>query len=339
MKFITCASYHGTGSSAITDLISEFNNVLSFTNEEFRFLHDIDGVADLEYHLVENHNRHNSGHALKRYKRLVDFYSGNSLLKRYEAYFNNQWRKISYEYIADLTDFTYKGWWQYDLLDKGAFYYYLKLLPGKFIKATLWRNKSEKVYNALPNEITYCSYPTKEEFIELTRNYIEKLFNVVNKDNKEFIMVDQIVAASNIKKYTKYFENIKVVLVDRDPRDMYLLAKYEWNDPVIPTETIELFCKWYKYTRKHRKTEKFDSETVKFIMFEDLIYRYDDIVPQILDFLCLSTTDHIYKKKIFDPNVSVKNTQLWKKYPQTSKEMTYIENELKEYLYNYKNIR
>ena len=47
MKFISCASYYGTGSSAITDLISEYGSVFSFTDEEIRFLHDPDGVDDL----------------------------------------------------------------------------------------------------------------------------------------------------------------------------------------------------------------------------------------------------------------------------------------------------
>lgn len=38
VKIISCASYYGTGSSAITDFFSEFDNVFSLTNYEFRFL-------------------------------------------------------------------------------------------------------------------------------------------------------------------------------------------------------------------------------------------------------------------------------------------------------------
>ena len=79
MRFITCASYYGSGSSAITDLISEYQSVYSFTNEEFRFVQDPDGISDLEFQLVENFNRHNSGHALKRYKRLVEIYLAKSM--------------------------------------------------------------------------------------------------------------------------------------------------------------------------------------------------------------------------------------------------------------------
>lgn len=80
MRFISCASYYGSGSSAITDFVSEFDTVYSFTDEEFRFVQDPDGVSDLEYNLVENFNRHNSGHAIKRYKKLVDFYCGNMFI-------------------------------------------------------------------------------------------------------------------------------------------------------------------------------------------------------------------------------------------------------------------
>ena len=70
MKIITCASYYGSGSSALTDLVTEYARVKNLSEYEFRFIHDIDGIADLEYHLVNCHNRHNSGHALKRFRKL-----------------------------------------------------------------------------------------------------------------------------------------------------------------------------------------------------------------------------------------------------------------------------
>ena len=82
MRIISCASYYGSGSSAITDLISEYEDVFSLTNEEFRFVQDPNGISDLEYNLVENFNRHNSGWALKQYKKKVDFYPGNFLTHR-----------------------------------------------------------------------------------------------------------------------------------------------------------------------------------------------------------------------------------------------------------------
>ena len=102
MRFISCASYYGSGSSAITDFVSEFDTVYSFTDEEFRFVQDPDGVSDLEYNLVENFNRHNSGHAIKRYKKLVDFYCGNMFGKKYEKFFHVNWKKYSEKYKGEV---------------------------------------------------------------------------------------------------------------------------------------------------------------------------------------------------------------------------------------------
>ena len=99
MRFITCASYYGTGSSAVTDFVAEFDNVYNFTNEEFRFIQDPDGISDLEFNLVECFNRHNSGHSLKRYKKLVDFYAGNFFGSKYAGFFGDRWKQLSYEYI------------------------------------------------------------------------------------------------------------------------------------------------------------------------------------------------------------------------------------------------
>ena len=44
MRFITCTGYHGNVSSALTDLITEFDGVTSCGNEEFRFVFDSDVI-------------------------------------------------------------------------------------------------------------------------------------------------------------------------------------------------------------------------------------------------------------------------------------------------------
>ena len=131
MRLITCASYYGTGSSAITDFVAEFDNIFDLTNEEFRFIQDPDGISDLEFNLVECFNRHNSGHSLKRYKRLVDFYCGNRLSAKYSGTFGSKWKELSYKYIDSLTEFTYPGWWMYDLYDGGKGY----VKPFGFVNA------------------------------------------------------------------------------------------------------------------------------------------------------------------------------------------------------------
>ncbi len=333
MKVITCASYYGTGSSAVTDYIMGFNSVYSLGDYEFRFLHDTDGIADLEYHLVWNHNRHNSGHALKRFKKLVDFYSGNRLAARYEPFFNYQWKKIAYEYLDSLTDFSYKGWWQYDLLDKGEGFYYRKLLLNKLYRMTLGRN-NETTLNVLPNEITYCSHPTQEEFTQKTKKFMSQLLQEANVENKPFLMVDQLLPSSNLDRFWKFFDDIKVVIVERDPRDLYILEKYVWKGAVIPTEDVQTFCKWYQYTRAHRKTEQPDPDKALLIQFEDLIYHYDETTEKLRAWLGLDLAELDQKKLKLDPEKSKKNTRLWLTH-DIGDDLKVIETELAEYLYQY----
>lgn len=334
MRIISCASYYGTGSSAITNFLEEFDNCESLTDYEFRFLQDPNGVRDLEFQLVENHNRHTSGYALKRYKKFVE-QLGNPYFKRYESFFHGQWKKISYEYINDLTEFTYTGYWHQDVVDRGPLFHFWKRLENKILQKTIWRKQEEVALNELPNEITYCSYPTEEQFLKYTRKYIEKLFQVANQNNRKNIIVDQIVPPSNLNHYLRYFDDIKVFVVERDPRDMYLAEKYVYKGAVIPTESVEVFCKWYEYSRRHRKFENYDTEKVMFIRFEDLIYKYQETTEKIVKWLGFSKENHILPGKKFNPNKSIKNTRMWEKFPQASEEVKIISESLKEYLYQY----
>lgn len=331
MKLITCASYYGTGSSAVTDFVSEFDDVHSFTDEEFRFVQDPEGISDLEYNLVENYNRHNSGHALKRYKRLVDFYSGNRIFKRYEGFFHGNWKKYSYEYIDKLTSFSYRGWWQYDLMDRGKFFYFRKRILNKLLHLTIWRNKPDRQLNTMKKEVTLGTHPTENYFIESTKEYIENLFSSVS-EGLPMVMVDQIVPPTNLKRYLRYFKDIKVVVVDRDPRDIFVLDKYVWKDGAIPND-VDVFCKWFKMTREHRKTDVLETENTTFLKFEDMIFNYEETSRRLVSFLGLDESRHSKKKIIFNPDVSIKNTRTWERVECDPEEIKVIEKQLADYLY------
>lgn len=334
MKIITCTGYYGTGSSAVTDLLTEFDNVYSMGDYEFRFVQDPEGISDLEYNLVENHHRHNSGHALKRYCRVIDFLSGNSLNKKYEPYFNYKFKEISYKYVDELTSFKVKGMWHQDVIDKGKIFYFIERSFNKlymmFMK--IFFRKSETGITLLKNEQTYYSKPG-EEFYSITKTYMDDLFNEANKDKKEYIMVDQLVPPTNICRYIRYFTDIKVIVVDRDPRDIYILEKLYWKGTIVPCKDIEQFCEWYRYTREYNHND--DNSKVLRIKFEDLVYEYDKTVKLIYKFLNISSNNHKYKLRNFNPDISKKNTKLWIKHKELDKDIKIIEKNLSEYIYKY----
>ena len=335
MRIISCASYYGTGSSAITNYLEEFENCKSLSDYEFRFLYDPDGVSDLEFHIVENHHRHNSGYALKRYEKFAK-QLGNPYFKKYEYYFDGKWKSLTQEYIDKLTEFKYTGYWHQDVTDRGLLFYIWKRCLNKLLQKTIWRNQKERSLNELPKEITYCSYPPEEKFLEYTREYTDKLFEAANREQMDNLMIDQVVPPSNLKRYLRYFSNINVFVVDRDPRDVYLAEKYIYKGRIAPTESVELFCKWYEYTRRHRKTEKYDETKVMFVQFENLIYKYEQTTEKIREWLGLEKESHKYVRERFNPDISIKNTRLWEKIPGVSEDMKYIEEHLAEYLYQYK---
>ena len=186
----------------------------------------------------------------------------------------------------------------------------------------------------MPKEITYCSRPTKAEFEAKTKAYLSELMEAANPQKSPILMVDQLLPASEIYRFFPYFDDIKVIVVERDPRDLYILEKCEWKGTIIPTQDAETFCKWYKYTRAHRKTEVFDPQKVMLLQFEDLIYKYDETTEKLKAWLGLDNDTHIYGKEKFDPQVSIKNTRTWEKY-DVGNDLQIIESELKEYLYRY----
>lgn len=331
MKIITCASYGASGSSALTDLVAEYSNVHRMSDAEFRFLHDPDGISDLEFQLVECHNRHNAGRALKRFWRLCQYNGGNRIHRRYERFFGGKYLEYSKEYVDALTDFTNKGWWEYDLLDKGEKYVYLKKAEDRILKALPFTHR-----RILSKEVMLFSHPTEEYFLSETRKYVHKLLHAANLEGCEYIEVDQIVASQNIDRYLRYFEDpIEVFVIDRDPRDIYLLEKLYYGSD--NKDTPEMFCKKFRYIRNSGNPKNSTSSHIHYLQFEDFLFNYDAIVEQVEKATGLRPDSHVDKFKYLNPLRSIHNTRVWLGHPELSEDIHVIETELKDYLYPFEN--
>ena len=329
MKIITCASYHGKGSSALTDLVTEYNGVKSLGEYEFPFLYAMDGVSDLEFHLVQCKDRHLSGYALQRFERMSKFNAGNWFNKRYEPYFGNRYWLLTKEYIDSLIDIQVPGSCFYAEYDKGVYYYYLKRIWVKLLKK-LHIKLSEK------KSSIYYSQPTEEEFLKKTRSYTRKLFASTVIDNTDVLMIDQLIASSNVERCMRYVDdNLFVFIVDRDPRDVYLSNKYIWKEAIVPSDPYE-YCKWFKITHNCENVKDIKHKRVKRLFFEDLIYRYDSTVKEIEEFCGIKPCDHIAQFSKLNPRRSVVNTRLWEKFDDENVKV--IEKVLCEYLYDYNGV-
>ena len=241
MKLFTTASYYGSGSSAITDLLSEYSTVKALDSDfECRIAYDMFGLSDLEYYLVENNHRHNSSTAINMFLRLCGIYGLNKNIRfeNYSTIFPN-FHKSVIAYINELAPMSYKGGSHVDIYMKSDLFIFLLKIRGliynifhKFESTnddSAWLLKGVTPYERELGKIDYhISYPINV-FLEATQRFTENLFGSVNMGNNEYLMVDQLVPVSNTMRFVKYFKDLKVICIDRDPRDVYYNETKKWN--------------------------------------------------------------------------------------------------------------
>jgi hypothetical protein len=340
-KIIGVCGFISTGSSAVSDLLKEFKENIVFDDFEFDFTYIPDSIEDLAYHLNEGSSKIESSIvALARFKKLSNIRYLNKINKET----NNKFRLLTKEYINKITQVEWYGKHHIDFIlypnekifksQRVLLTYILKLLINleKIIKRQI---------NIFPlHKYSTSIYP--ENFYEITKKYIDDILVSMGKESGKNFVLDQPFAGNNPEKSFRYFNNPKAIIVDRDPRDHYLFGKKFLRPrlkPYYPTEKIEDYVKFYRYLRSDSVYMK-NSQNILSLKFEDMIYEYDKTVNKIMEFLNLKI--HAYPKTIFEPSLSINNTQLSKIYPDCKEDIAYIEKELPEYLYpfeNYRNIK
>ena len=328
-KVAISTGYYATGSSAVLDFFKDMKNTLILDIDEVRFLQDPYGVSDLEFNLVENPHRHNSPNAIKLFKREVCRLEQNKR-SAYFKMFNGQFKKISFEYIDQLVDFSFLGYChtdEHNLAGLSKVLFKIKKIFGKFLHFS-------EAHNYLPKNVDYCSWPTEDKFLDATKQYTKKLTAAasLNAENLKLIAYDQLIPASNAKRYLRYLDDAKLIIVDRDPRDIYTQIACLRPDHVIPTD-ISQFCLWYRKTRL-LSDACLNSENIMHVDFEDFVREFEGCAHRICDFIGIPFDEKKHVCKCFDPAKSINNVHVYKKYPQISKQIKIIEKELNEYLIN-----
>ena len=168
---------------------------------------------------------------------------------------------------------------------------------------------------------------TKET--EETKKYFEDLFEGMGVNKS--IMVDGLIATHSLDDISTFFDDLRIIIVRRDPRDVYLSEKYIWRTDTVPREVAD-FCKWF---RVRMNSYNYQKSVVLNIRFEDLIFDYENTVSKIEHFSGINSNTHVARQKYFIPEVSRNNCRIWERYPNEKKNMKIIEKELSEWIYPY----
>ena len=332
---ITGFGYSGSG--AFLDLLLEYEEIEFPWSEEFELsiLHNVDGIKDLEYKLLYKHCRFfDSDIAIKRFLHLVkDHYNMRGDL-RGKAY------PICLNYIRELIGIRFDSQSIYDQI----YFCNLKTFVIKyynFFISALFKNKMSKLFFKASTaekfkmnnfNTKYLSY-NPDNFVNSTRKMMGELLSIKRTDIEKILITDHLMPPDDPIPYFTYIdEEIKCIIVRRDPRDTYILAKEKYKRKIpIPVDNVNDFIWFYKYTIEQTKINS--SGSVLSINFEDLVYNYNDTIHEIELFCGISK--HISPFKYFDPNKSINNTQLYKTYRQYSNDIANIEEQLPDSLFDF----
>lgn len=333
-RIIVPTGYMGSGSSAITDLIAEYKDCDNKNQKfEYVFLHCPDGLFDLEDKLLLGNNALRSDEAIRSFeKNMKDLYDRKYWwVGNYKSILSENFNDITKKYIDKITEFNFQGfWYTHEKTNNKMFW---KLCFNKLIKImSLNKIKPKKVLKY--SDGMRISFIKKDEFYKESSKYIYDVINEISKDDN--IILDQLLLPFNLYRVDNYFgDELRVIVVERDPRDVFFLNKYIWqkrnNCIPVPLDVNE-FCKFYRNMRESEIITK--SNKILRIKFEDLIYQYDKTIDKIEKFMGFTKKDHVKPLSRFNPELSIKNTQIFnaKEYQEEAK---IIEKELKEYLYDF----
>ncbi len=323
---IGVTGYGATGASACMDLIKEFEDV-QFCNPhlEFQLLQQPDGIEDLRYHLTKSRRRISVNAAIVRFLRRCHLHEKDKI----NVLTHQQYGKLSEEYVNSLVQVTWQGKSSVDPEDLRSRFEkkkYRYLRGG--IDRVLGKVKPEAVWP--PYRTRYFTAVSEEEFVAATREYLDRLFAASGFDTSRPIMLEQLFCLEDPTEGGDYFDDFRSIIVDRDPRDVYVMTNGYFSGRVtsfMPNSgDVQAFIDYFRGLHHSKSSDP----RVYYLQYEDLIYRYEETARSIAGFIGLT---HTSPKERFKPEWSINNTKTWLKYPEFEKDIRAIEEQLPDLLY------
>jgi len=310
---VIIGGFGGSGSSAAVDLLREVEGFHSII-PELRFITDPDGILSLETALGTNWSPYQSDRAIKRFITLVWKLSRKGGFPYANQDFNRSicpsFRRLSLEYARSLVGTEYSGMWV-GINDPFSLFF---RKAAKVLKGTSPYGKK-----------IFLSRSPSNEFIPLTKAYLKELLGEAAQGKRAIL--DEGYASLFPSRVLALFDNARMIIISRDPRDTYANAvKYSY---AFAPRDVKGFIFWFR-SLMEKSNQETDSEVLLRIRFEELVLDYETQRSRILAFLRVPETAHSSPRSFFDPAVSKKNIGLWRSHPDVDA-MTRIGEELNQY--------
>lgn len=319
-----------SGSGAVLDYLKEYKNIYVADKAELSILYTPDGLEDLRERITTSPSRYwSSDSSIRRFLKFV-----KRKRRGLNHLTNNQFDDLVSQYLNKIIQIEWLGHTGVHIYQDDTVDYLLKQQLVRRIRE--WFEKSFFPIKAAiwPQKKMFYSYLSDDDFIETTKQFVKQLvLSMTNDSSADIVAIDQLFSANNPLKSFVFLDNPRAIVVQRDPRDVYLLAKNAIGmyASFIPTDDVNKFVCYYKGLMQ---SSNLNDDRIKVIQFEDLIYNYGQTTKQINIFLNLKDEQRT-SERYFLPEISINNTQLWLKYPAFHKDIKIIEENLKDYLYDF----
>jgi len=329
---ISTCSFGSTGSSVITDYLKEFNTLHVMDGAELTWISVPDGIIDLDYHLNNPHCRTaDSIVAIERYKTLC-----KEKIRSFEKCGISRYvfEKSLNEFLDSIIMASWK-WTKRQVKDEPFWRNIIIRLLYKTNYLNKWELKNKRQWEGFPYKDVFFSVKPKNFDVAVKKHIQDILYACGAKEN-EHLAFDQLFPGNNPQSCFKYFDDPYAIVVDRDPRDVYVFGRTVLlkgrAGHIMPLNNVRDFVVYYRALRDNQPYKE-KNDRILCLRFEDLVYNYETTTKKLREFLHLGENPN--PRSIFDPSISMANTQIWKRYPEFQKDIEFIERELKEYLFDF----
>lgn len=302
-KYIGVSGYGWTGSSALYEkFISDYD--FNYYHYEYSLIWDLNGILNLFDFLVTSNDPFLTTHRTESFLKYISkidskkwFLNPNGLNISYEN--NSNVLKHAEKLIDNLTILRYENMDRTTFSDLSN----LKILLIK-LKSRILKNKHKK--SLITNDIHKVRLEIKK--------FQDNIFS-----NTKPTLLDQPASIHRIDESIDLFSNMKLIIIDRDPRD--ILSDLSINNALLGVDfnlnrDITKYITWHNYLRTNKSKKALN------INFENLIFDEKKILNEIDEFI---GEESICNK--FNLNKSKKNIGIWRNI-LTEKESLFIKKNI-----------
>jgi Sulfotransferase family len=331
MKYVDLSGYSFTGKAAVIDLMREIRGCAVPSSEfEFALLRCKDGILDLEHALVEDWSPVRSCEAIRCFQNLIRVYGGNgsiwARLTRHGHHYDRAFPGFtarSVGFVDVLVEHSWRGEWPFATY----FQHRAEVIARKIAFRLRWRGAA--MYPI------YLAAPGADRFMSATREYLDDVLSAAAGPEDDLVVTHNAFEPFDPTRAMRFFDDARVIIVDRDPRDVYVSAhryvgrhgRKGW--PSTTAGNVEAFIAQYRTTRSRVKRTHDDGRVLR-VMFESLITDYEHSVTEILRFIGKTPADHLHPHRYFDPARSAAGIGSWHDFAD-QRSISMIEQHLPEF--------